>query len=99
MDKNEVPSWILALDKENVEFIRRFILHSGSLKEMAKEYSVSYPTVRAKLDQLIKKVELSSTEEGVEFVTMIKNLVIDERISLDVAKLLIDQYKKEREDR
>lgn len=98
MERNEIPSWLLALDKESVEFIRKFILNSGSLKEMAKEYGVSYPTVRAKLDSLIKKIELHSKEGDVEFVNLIKNLVIDERISLEVAKIIIDKYKKERED-
>lgn len=32
----------------------------------------------------------------VEFIKMIKNLVIDERISLETAKLIIDKYKSER---
>ncbi|MGM9979611.1 MAG: DUF2089 family protein, partial [Clostridium sp.] len=73
-----------------------FILNSGSLKNMAEIYDVSYPTVRAKLDSLIKKIELNSKEEDIEFVNMIKNLVIDERLSLDIAKLIIDKYKNER---
>jgi len=98
MDRDEVPSWILALDRESLEFIRKFIIYSGSLKQMAEVYDVSYPTVRAKLDRLISKIELHSKEEDVEFVNMIKNLVIDERISLEVAKIIIDKYKKERAD-
>lgn len=59
---------------------------------------MSYPTVRAKLDKLIQKIELNSKTEDVEFVNMIKNLVIDERISLNTAKLIIDKYKSERKD-
>ncbi|WP_232698454.1 DUF2089 family protein [Brevibacillus daliensis] len=98
MNREDVPSWILALDKESVEFIRKFIINSGSLKNIAEIYDVSYPTVRAKLDRLIQKIELNSKTEDVEFVSMIKNLVIDERISLEVAKLIIDKYKKERDD-
>ncbi|WP_033827476.1 DUF2089 family protein [Bacillus andreraoultii] len=98
MNRDEVPNWILALDKESVEFIRKFVMNSGSLKNMADIYNVSYPTVRAKLDSLIKKIELNSKKDDVEFVKMIKNLVIDERISLDTAKLIIDKYKNERSD-
>lgn len=56
------------------------------------------PTVRAKLDTLIKKIELNSKTEDVEFVNMIKNFVIDERMSLETAKLIIDKYKNERND-
>ena len=95
MDRQDVPSWVLSLDKQSLEFIRKFVIHSGSLKSMSSVYDVSYPTVRAKLDRLIKKIELHSNENEVEFVHLIKNLVIDERISLDVAKIIIDKYKRE----
>ncbi|MDN3233454.1 DUF2089 family protein [Priestia megaterium] len=97
MEREEIPSWILALDKESLEFIRKFILNSGSLKNMSNLYDVSYPTVRAKLDRLIKKIELHSKEEDVEFINMIKGFVIDERISLDVAKVIIEKYKGEKD--
>lgn len=98
MNRDEVPAWILSLDKESVEFIRKFILNSGSLKNISKIYGVSYPTVRTKLDTLIKKIELNSNTEDLEFVNMIKNLVIDERLSLETAKMIIDKYKSERND-
>ncbi|MGG3655133.1 DUF2089 family protein [Bacillus pseudomycoides] len=97
MEREEIPSWVLSLDKESLEFIRKFILNSGSLKNMSNLYDVSYPTVRAKLDRLIKKIEVHSKEDDVEFVNMIKGFVIDERISLDVAKIIIEKYKKERD--
>jgi hypothetical protein len=98
MDRRDVPSWVLALDKESLEFIRKFILNSGSLKSMAHDYGVSYPTVRAMLDKLIEKIELNSKEDNVEFVNMIKNLVIDERLSLETAKIIIEKYKAEKGD-
>ncbi|MDH6651009.1 hypothetical protein CN395_27765 [Priestia megaterium] len=97
MERKEIPSWIMALDKESLEFIRKFILNSGSLKNMSTLYDVSYPTVRAKLDRLIKKIELHSKEEDVEFINMIKGFVIDERISLEVAKVIIEKYKGEKD--
>ncbi|MDN3362674.1 DUF2089 family protein [Priestia megaterium] len=97
MEREEIPAWILALDKESLEFIKKFILNSGSLKNMSSLYDVSYPTVRAKLDRLIKKIEVHSQEEDVEFVNMIKGFVIDERLSLDVAKVIIEKYKTEKD--
>lgn len=63
---------------------------------MSNLYDVSYPTVGTKLDRLIQKIEVHSKEDDVEFVNMIKGFVIDERISLDVAKIIIEKYKKER---
>ena len=47
-----IPVWMEALEDEDVAFIRRFVLASGSLKEMAAQYGVSYPTVRLRLDRL-----------------------------------------------
>ncbi len=91
-----MPNWILALDIESAEFIRKFIINSGSLKNMAEIYDVSYPTVRSKLDSLIKKIELNSKSDDIEFVNMIKNFVIDERMSLETAQLIIKKYKNER---
>ncbi len=41
------------LAREDQEFALAFILRSGSLKEMARLYGVSYPTVRNRLDDLI----------------------------------------------
>lgn len=46
------------LDDEDLAFIKRFILASGSLKELAAAYGVSYPTVRLRLDRLIQKFRL-----------------------------------------
>ena len=44
------------LGREDQEFALAFILHSGSLKEMARLYGVSYPTVRNRLDDLIARL-------------------------------------------
>lgn len=100
MNKEDLPLWVSSLDKESLEFIRRFVLISGSLKELAKFYSVSYPTVRSKLNNLIEKIEYNSNEltNDLEFISLIKNLVIDEKISLDVGKLIINHYKKDKEE-
>ena len=39
-----VPSWMEELEDEDVTFIKNFVLSSGSLKEMAASYGVTYPT-------------------------------------------------------
>ncbi len=41
------------LGSEDQQFALAFIQRSGSLKEMARLYGVSYPTVRNRLDDLI----------------------------------------------
>ena len=79
MEIEEIPSWVFLLDKESLEFIRKFILNSGSLKNMSNLYDVSYPTVRAKLDKLIKKIEVHSKEdtEGVAFLVWIYRFLMN----------------------
>ena len=68
MERKDVPEWILALEEEDVEFIKNFMLKSGSLKEIAKSYQVSYPTVRVRLDRLIQKIQLIDELENETFV-------------------------------
>lgn len=50
------------LDPDEQEFIMRFLLSSGSLKEMASQLGKSYPTVRNKLDDLIVKIKKINNE-------------------------------------
>ncbi|WP_414042967.1 DUF2089 family protein [Macrococcus animalis] len=98
MDRNEIPEWLLKLDKEDIEFMKNFVIESGSLKSIAKMYDVSYPTVRIRLNSLIQKVELASKEENSGLVSYIKSLAIDEKISLEEAKKLISLYNNEKEN-
>ena len=53
-----MPEWLASLDEEDVSFIKKFVLASGSLKEVAGIYGVTYPTVRLRLDRLIQKIRL-----------------------------------------
>jgi hypothetical protein len=48
---------LASLDAEEQEFITEFVKSSGSLKEMARIMSLSYPSVRNRLDDLIVKVK------------------------------------------
>jgi hypothetical protein len=45
------------LDDESQRFVLSFVKHSGSLKKMAKELGLSYPTVRNMLNDIISQVE------------------------------------------
>lgn len=56
---NDLPNRITSLESEDVEFIRKFVLSSGSLKQIANDYEVSYPTVRIRLDRIIQKINLN----------------------------------------
>ncbi len=64
MPKSDLPSWIVNLEEEDLHFIKRLVLASGSLKELAAEYGVSYPTIRARLDEVIERVKILDKHDG-----------------------------------
>ena len=97
LDLNQIPQWLLALEPEDIAFLKNFVLKSGSLKEIARLYGVSYPTVRLRLDKLIQKIELSDQQKEEPFSAFIKGLAVDGRVDLDTAKLIIDRYQREKE--
>ena len=89
-----LPEWLAGLDDEDAAFIRRFILASGSLKEMARLYGVSYPTVRLRLDRLIQKIQMSESAESDPYIALVKRLALNDKLDFDTAKILIAEYKK-----
>ncbi len=50
--------WYEVLEDDDLQFIKRLVLASGSLKELAQGYGVSYPTIRLRLDRLIEKLKV-----------------------------------------
>ena len=97
MSISVVPEWMAELDEEDVAFIRRFLLASGSLKEVAGEYGVSYPTVRLRLDRIIQKIRLGEDRAADPYVALIKRLAVSDKVDFDAAKILISEYKKQKE--
>jgi hypothetical protein len=95
MNIDKIPKWVLALEKEDLGFLKNFVLKSGSLKEIAKLYDVSYPTVRLRLDKLIQKIELNDKKGEEPFQTFIKGLAVDSKIDIETAKLIIYKYNEE----
>ncbi len=93
----EVPEWILNLENEDITFMKKFVLASGSLKEIASLYGVSYPTVRLKLDKLIQKIKMSDEQAQDPYIVLIKRLAIDEKLDFETAKILITEFKKTQE--
>lgn len=93
-----IPRWMANLEDEDAAFIKKFVLASGSLKEMAGLYGVSYPTMRLRLDRLIQKIRLAETEEADPYVALVKRLAMDDKLDFDTAKLLLSEYRKTREE-
>lgn len=92
------PPWMADLDEQDLTFVKRFLLASGSLKEVAAQYGVSYPTVRLRLDRLIQKIRLSDTAEADPYVSLVKRLAVDDKLDFDTAKILIATYRESRKE-
>ena len=89
-----IPEWMAGLEDEDLAFMKKFVLASGSLKEIAQQYGVTYPTVRLRLDKLIQKIQISEEVSGDPYIALVKRLAVNEKIDFDTAKLLIQGYKK-----
>lgn len=91
---DDIPDWLRVLSDEDFSFLRRFLLHSGSLKKLAAEYGVSYPTVRLRLDRLIQKVEVA--EEAIKespFERQLKLLLAEKSISTGAYRALLEAHE------
>jgi hypothetical protein len=94
--RGEHGRWIDALEEEDLSFIKRFVLASGSLKELAGAYGISYPTVRLRLDRLIQKVKLLDREDiSSPFERVVRMQLADGKIDRQTLKLLLDAHHAE----
>jgi hypothetical protein len=56
MADDDRPVPLRRLTDDDLEFVQRLVLASGSLKDVAADYGVSYPTIRGRLDKLIDRL-------------------------------------------
>ena len=93
----ELPVWITELEDDELQFIKRFVLASGSLKEMADIYGVTYPTVRNRLNHVIEKVKMSEVNREDPYEKLIKRLAIEGKVDFEAATVLIREYRGKKE--
>ncbi|MDF2701029.1 MAG: hypothetical protein K0Q49_2593 [Haloplasmataceae bacterium] len=94
MSIDAMPEWLTSLEEEEINFIKKFILLSGSLKDVAKLYHVTYPTVRLRLDRLIQKIQISEDTTSDPFISLIKRLAVNDKLDIDTAKIILSEYRK-----
>ena len=92
-------NWTELLEADELTFVRRFVLASGSLKEMAEEYGVSYPTIRQRLDELIAKIRSGTREKPVtELRRVIRRMVENGELDLPDARKILSAGAKDLKD-
>lgn len=97
-DRQDRKTWIDFLSEEDLAFVKRFVLASGSLKEMAKAYGISYPTVRLRLDRLIEKIKVVDDHQVTsDFERVARAQYADGKLDIHTLKLLLKTYREELE--
>jgi hypothetical protein len=98
--KESPAPWLEVLDEEDQQFLKRFVLSSGSLKALCDEYGVSYPTLRARLDRLIAKVKAAEDPKVADsFQRKLHVLVADGKISAGLGRELWKAHRAVAEER
>jgi hypothetical protein len=88
--------WMDRLSDEDRMFLKRFALASGSLKQLASEYGISYPTVRLRLDRLIERIKILDDEQiRSEFERTARLLYADGKIDMETLKQLLAAHRRE----
>lgn len=99
-NQQNAPRWTDLLSDEDLAFVKRFVLASGSLKEMAKAYGISYPTVRLRLDRLIEKVKILDSQQITSpFERLVRVRYAEGKIDMDTLKQLLSAHREEMENR
>ncbi|MCI6348723.1 MAG: DUF2089 domain-containing protein [Negativibacillus massiliensis] len=93
-----VPEWMRNLEEEDVVFLKKFVLASGSLKEIASQYGVTYPTVRLRLDRLIQKINMEENQQEDPYILLIKRMAVNGKMDFETAKILIQEYRKKQQE-
>ena len=97
MSDSDKKRWTDSLEDEDLAFIKRFILFSGSLKDLAEAYNVSYPTLRLRLDRLIDKIKILDSERIDDaYERQLRALFADDKLDSQVFKKLLSAYQDQK---
>ena len=95
---DSTKKWTQYLEEEDLAFLKRFLLASGSLKEVAKIYGIIYPTVRLRLDRLIAKVRVIESDQVMgDFERRLRSLFAEGKLDAATLKTLLSAYQEEKE--
>jgi hypothetical protein len=91
--KGRLP--LLQLDEEDLELVQRLVLVSGSIKELAEAYAVSYPTIRARLDRVIEHLNAALAARPVDpMAELLADHVERGEVTPRAAKAVLELHRK-----
>jgi hypothetical protein len=86
---------LTTLGEDDQEFIAQFVLASGSLKDLAAVYGVSYPTIRAKLDRVIVRLRQALDGRPIDpMAKLLANFVEKGELSTSLARSILDNHRR-----
>ena len=101
MEPNKTPSrrWVDLMTEEDLAFVKNFVLSSGSLKDIAAYYKVSYPTVRLRLDRVIQKIQVIEDQKISDpFEALIRSFYTDGKLDDATFRTLLASYLRQPKD-
>jgi hypothetical protein len=96
MSDRKDTHWFDSLEEEDLAFVKRFILCSGSLKDLASAYEVSYPTLRLRLDRLIEKIKILDNQKIEDrYERLLRAQFADGKLDASTFKHLLGAYQQQ----
>lgn len=80
-----------ALKAEQLDFVEVFLKCRGNIKDVEKELGISYPTVRAKLDDVIEAMGFNSGKKETSSSHEVLDLLEEDKISVEQALDMLKQ--------
>jgi hypothetical protein len=87
-------SYFANLSKEQLDFIRNFIVVQGNIKEMEKRLNISYPTVKNRLSEIIRALG-HSTENNIDYTDVFNDLE-EGFVNVEEALAMIEARRKKK---
>jgi len=85
-----------ALTDGELDLVLQLVLASGSLKDLAGVYKVSYPTIRARMDRLIERVrQIAGGTSSDPMMQLLADLVERGDIAVPAARAVRDLYRQQ----
>ena len=86
---------LLSLSREDLDLITELVLRSGSLKDLADAYGVSYPTIRGRLDRVIERLSAAMKGKAPDPISeLLARLVERGELSASNARAIRDLARK-----
>lgn len=64
VDGDFAPPALFRLSRAQLDFVEVFLKNRGNIREVERELGVSYPTVRARLDEVLEAIGLNLASEA-----------------------------------